>query len=945
MECANPGAPPPLDAARPPAASSEKARLVRGVEFRRQEAFPPFMVLPVFFLLLAITIVANMRSTEARFDVQQGLAAQYAGSFADDVSGVESFWNWLNLTLLPAVVAGASLPGNSTGARTGLSTPLLLLMTQTRDTCDAPPPPAAEREFAYLAFNREPGAAPVTWGPLVEAGVCANTSSGSSGSALRSFADRPMLVDFVATAKATGVINKTLLAQLADPYLCWAACGDEGGCDVWSVNHTATANHTASSGGNGSGAAALCTLFSDATAPPQLRAGNCTSGQPVRSYSYFGANWQCPGPAARPRYNAPLSSSAQSSLTLGTELQSASLHDSFFKCEYPDSSFGGGEPSSCVALGGTYDGFARAGALASTLRRLGWIDRNTSCATIQVYGLNEYIPGRAFTLASFQVCFTPGGRTLVASRTSSVLPALSEAAEPPPLMIFLVVLFVAHIVWSNAYQLQEMLRHARASRLREFARRHGLWMVVEGAVGLFSLSLVFAYFSQATVIERASNAFKGCGGIVGVMFGFPDEQACEAVAPYLNSASNVIVPCTAGKCVRPGADRLLLANAAFARFVSAIKTYLAVDDQTKFAGTAVIYMLTFRLFRFFRLQPRLAIITNTLRKALPDLLHFGLVFMLVLVGFAASAWCNFGDGVAGFATAGASLFETFYMAMGNYDDAYASMVGVSVVGARLFLLPFLFLVVLVLLNIFLAIVVDSYGDVKDELQNEDAVPSIVDSSLVKLSMLHRAAQRTTARALGTARSSGAEAYGQLGGWGARRRRSSGPGIGQDIEMTGAAAAGVGVGGVGGKPRRGKRIRWPEMLKALDAVGDVEFVTPELLQQHVPGIGLEQAHGVLRKYSGYAELADHDAARAAGRVVVAAEPSGVADAESFDHPGEGGKAVRILRHRDGEDHAAPAAVSLAPDELARVVGEACDQRLEPVLRKLDELLRAQQQKGV
>ena len=939
MEHANPGAPPPPDAARPPAAGSEKARLMRGVEFRRQEAFPPFMVLPVFFLLLAITIVGNMRGTEARFDVQQGLAAQYAGSFADDVSGVESFWDWLELTLLPAVVAGASSPGNSTGPRTGLSTPLLLLMTQTRDTCDAPPPPAAEREYASLAFNHGPVSPPVTWGPLVEAGMCANTSSGGSTSVLRSFADRPALVDFVATGsiKATGATPAAIaafLAQFADPYLCWAACGDEGECDFWTVNHTASSG--------GSGAAALCTMFSDATAPPQLGAGNCTSGQPVRSYRNFGANWQCPGLAARPRYSAL--STAQSTTIQPSLVHSANLHDSFFKCEYPDSTFGGGEPSSCVALGGTYDGFTRAKALASTLRRLGWIDRNTSCATMQVYGLNGYIPGRAFTLASFQVCFTPGGRTLVTSRASSVLPADAEAAEPPPLMIFLVVLFVAHIVWSNVYQLQEMLRHARASRLCEFARRQGVWMVIEVAVGVFSISLVFAYFAQAIVIEGATNAFTGCGGIIGVAYGFPDAAACEAAAPSSNSAAAANVPCTAGtQCVPLGAGRLLLANAAFQRFVSAIKTYLEVDETTKFAGTAIIYMLTVRLFRFFRLQPRLAIITNTLLKALPDLLHFGLVFMLVLVGFAASAWCNFGDGVAGFATVGESLFETFYMAMGNYDDAYASMVGVSVVGARLFLLPFLFLVVLVLLNIFLAIVVDSYGDVKDELQNDDAVPSIVDSSLVKLSMLRRSAQRTTARALGTARSSGAKAYGQLGGGGARRRRSSGAGVGQDIEMTeaGGGGGGGGGGGIGGEPRRGKRIQWPAMLKALDAVGDVEFVTPELLQQHVPGIGLEQAHGVLRKYSGYAELADHDAARAAGRVVVVADPSGVADAESsFDHPSGGGKAVRILRHRDGEDRAAPAAVSLAPDELARVVGEACDQRLEPVLRKLDELLRAQ-----
>ena len=246
----------------------------------------------------------------------------------------------------------------------------------------------------------------------------------------------------------------------------------------------------------------------------------------------------------------------------------------------------------------------------------------------------------------------------------------------------------------------------------------------------------------------------------------------------------------------------------------------------------------------------------------------------------------------------------------------------GVMSARFFCIPFLFLVVLVLLNIFLAIVVDAYSDVKDELRNDDAVPSIIDSSLAKLRELRHAAQRTTARALAKAR----------GGGGLRRRRASGAAAaGVEMLPTGAlssastddSGSGVGSGGITRAGGREFSLKWPAMLRALEAVGDVDIVTAELLQKSTPGTTLAEAESTLAKYSAYATAVDTVETVAAGLGAVKGKDGKI----SITSPSA---------RRSSLASTTSAEVALSADDLARIVREACDERLAPVLRNLDAL---------
>ena len=122
---------------------------------------------------------------------------------------------------------------------------------------------------------------------------------------------------------------------------------------------------------------------------------------------------------------------------------------------------------------------------------------------------------------------------------------------------------------------------------------------------------------------------------------------------------------------------------------------------------------------------------------------------------------------------------------------------------------------------------------------------------------------------------------------------------------------------------------------------------QLLAQHLPGMGLSQAQGVLDKYNSYATLADQDAAQAEGRAVALDAHELQAGGALYTHAvaddADAGRTGAIHARFFGRDSTAGrtseagGALSLSPDELARIVREACDERLAPMMRKLDEAL--------
>jgi len=121
-------------------------------------------------------------------------------------------------------------------------------------------------------------------------------------------------------------------------------------------------------------------------------------------------------------------------------------------------------------------------------------------------------------------------------------------------------------------------------------------------------------------------------------------------------------------------------------------------------------MLMTRFFKAFESQPQLAIIKHSVMECLPDLFHFGIVFITLLTAFAAASVYLFGHRLAEFSTAGLAMERCLLILFGVLD--YDKLTGEHPNTSIFWLLTFITLMNLVMLNMCLAIIMDVYGGQK-----------------------------------------------------------------------------------------------------------------------------------------------------------------------------------------------------------------------------------------
>mmetsp|Transcript_53689 Transcript_53689/g.125139 ORF Transcript_53689/g.125139 Transcript_53689/m.125139 type:complete len:839 (-) Transcript_53689:163-2679(-) len=156
--------------------------------------------------------------------------------------------------------------------------------------------------------------------------------------------------------------------------------------------------------------------------------------------------------------------------------------------------------------------------------------------------------------------------------------------------------------------------------------------------------------------------------------------------------------------------------ATFYEAVEAVST-----EEKRFRLTLCFYpmLLMLRLFKSFAAQPRLAVVTDTIKLASQDLLHFGIVSVAVLACLCLNAVLLFGRDEEAFGNLFRSLHSSFRMMFGDWD--WEPMERVSRTAAYLWFTMFMVLVVIILLNMLLAIILDNYMDVKRVSASADSL--------------------------------------------------------------------------------------------------------------------------------------------------------------------------------------------------------------------------------
>jgi len=127
-------------------------------------------------------------------------------------------------------------------------------------------------------------------------------------------------------------------------------------------------------------------------------------------------------------------------------------------------------------------------------------------------------------------------------------------------------------------------------------------------------------------------------------------------------------------------------------------------------GAILPMVIMLRMFKAFSSQPRLALVTETLRKAWTSLSHYLIVFVAIFGSYAAMGVAFFGTQSALFTTLDRAVSTLFLMMLGGFD--FHAMEAIGRGYAFFFFFSFMFLIVLIMLSMLIAIIMDVYVEVK-----------------------------------------------------------------------------------------------------------------------------------------------------------------------------------------------------------------------------------------
>ncbi|CAF1423747.1 unnamed protein product [Adineta steineri] len=140
--------------------------------------------------------------------------------------------------------------------------------------------------------------------------------------------------------------------------------------------------------------------------------------------------------------------------------------------------------------------------------------------------------------------------------------------------------------------------------------------------------------------------------------------------------------------------------------------------------STTIFLAWIKIFKYISFNKTMTQLSETLTKCAKDISGFALMFFIIFFAFAQLGYLTFGIQIEGFRAFQYSVYTLFLVILGSFD--FPALQQAHRVLGPIFFLTYVFFVFFVLLNMFLAIINDTYMEVKAELQNKKSSFAISD---------------------------------------------------------------------------------------------------------------------------------------------------------------------------------------------------------------------------
>ncbi|XP_055245080.1 polycystin-2-like protein 2 isoform X4 [Gorilla gorilla gorilla] len=123
-----------------------------------------------------------------------------------------------------------------------------------------------------------------------------------------------------------------------------------------------------------------------------------------------------------------------------------------------------------------------------------------------------------------------------------------------------------------------------------------------------------------------------------------------------------------------------------------------------------IFFAWIKIFKFISFNKTMSQLSSTLTRCIKDIVGFAIMFFIIFFAYAQLGFLVFGSQVDDFSTFQNSIFAQFRIVLGDFN--FAGIQQANPILGPIYFITFIFFVFFVLLNMFLAIINDTYSEVK-----------------------------------------------------------------------------------------------------------------------------------------------------------------------------------------------------------------------------------------
>ncbi|EDO47023.1 predicted protein [Nematostella vectensis] len=148
--------------------------------------------------------------------------------------------------------------------------------------------------------------------------------------------------------------------------------------------------------------------------------------------------------------------------------------------------------------------------------------------------------------------------------------------------------------------------------------------------------------------------------------------------------------------------------------------------QTQFNNmvAVAVFFAWIKVFKYISFNKTMTQLSSTLSKCAKDVAGFAIMFFIIFFAYAQLGYLIFGTQVRDFSTFEDSIFTLFRIILGDFD--FHQIENANRVLGPLFFMTYVFFVFFVLLNMFLAIINDTYAEVKSDIASQESEFEITD---------------------------------------------------------------------------------------------------------------------------------------------------------------------------------------------------------------------------